>query len=265
MDKTEPEGTQPTPAGEDKPDSQKKGCLFGLGCAGIFMLGCLGAIVLTVIIFLGISYWFTNNIVSDKPLNIPEVYITEKEREHLDDKLTRLRTAIDNRTGETVHLKLNQKELSYLLQKSDKKGQARAHVLISSDDKLTFLFSAPFTKKESYFLNLSGKGKFEISNGDMLIELDRLKIGKFKFPRGEFLKSFSEGLSDSIPSSDQYQALPFIVKEMKVKDEIIDLKIKVKKGSSQTLDKNEIGSPSPAVEKIGEEKEPTDENTNNGK
>ncbi|MCD4785725.1 MAG: hypothetical protein K8T10_18030 [Candidatus Eremiobacteraeota bacterium] len=220
------------PAGgtvKDGDSSKKKSCLFGMGCVGCGMFGCLGFIILSLVgIFAGI-HWFKNTFISDRPLEMPSVYLSEKEEKKLTKKLYLLKKAIDNEKEEVVSLELTPDELNYQFQNTKGKKSPRMFIKIHSDDKMSVKLSIPYQPAEPrQYLNITTKGKIEVDDYRFKLKLDSFMMGKLKFPKGDFMEEFSKSFAREISSNPEYEKLPVKLKKLKVKDNKLLIEVKIK-------------------------------------
>lgn len=215
--------------GKDSGDSKKKGCLFGMGCVGCGMLGCLGLIILSIVgLFMGV-HWFKNTFVSDKPLEMPSVYLSGKEEKKLGKKLYKLKKAIDNKKEEVVSLELTPDELNYQFQNIKGKKSPRMYIKVHPDDKMSVKLSIPYQEAEPrQYLNISTKGKIEVDDYRFKLKLDSFKMGKLNFPKGDFIEEFSKSFAREVSSNPEYEKLPVKLKKLKVKDNKLYIEVKVK-------------------------------------
>jgi len=215
--------------GKDGKDTGKKGCLFGMGCVGCGMLGCLGLIILSLVgLFVGIG-WFKNTFISDKPMEMPMVYLSEKQEKALGKKMNKLKNAIDSKKEETISLELTPDELNYQFQKTKGKKSPRLFVKTFPDNKMSVKLSIPYQNVEPrQYLNITTKGKISVEDYSFKFKLDSFKMGKLDFPKGNFMEEFSKSFAREIASNPEYQNLPVKIKNLKVKDNKLYIEVKVK-------------------------------------
>ncbi len=225
----------------------KKGCLWGMGCFGCGILGCLGVIVAIILLFVGTTIWFKNNLLSETPLEIPRVYLAETEIKNLNKKLTDFRESIKSGESEEVSLQLTPKELNYLLQRNSKRGGA--YISVDDKDNISFIATIPAgsTTQEgnTLYFNVKGKGRIAFEDEQPDIMLEKLSIGKLNITNKSFLRGFGEGFAEDFSKSEEYKSLPFVLKDLKVEKGIFYIRVKVKKEKVPSSSPSPEPSPTP--------------------
>lgn len=233
-------GTTPAYGGGSAREIEKKknagkGWLFGMGCVGCGLLGCLGTIVLICVLFVGVIMWFKGNILSDQALEIPPTYLTEAETVNLEAKLKAFNKELSKKTGMAVPLQLSIKELNYYAQKSSAETKIKMYAEADTDDKIDFKASIPMGEATPIpYMNWSGKGEFSVKKGKFEAKFDSLTIGKTAIPGGDFLKGFSEGIGEELNNSPAFKKLPVTIETMTVEKGIINLELKTNTPTPET-------------------------------
>lgn len=234
--------TVPTPANAEKPasgsgDGAKKGCLFGMGCFSCGALGCLGIIILMVLLGVGGWNWVINNIFSETPLEFTAVEMTAQEEQALKNKITDFQKELETNSDGIAILKLTPKEVNYEMQKSANKQDVYLNVEIVDEDKLSAKMSVPLENASAsakggkkYFINLSFRGKMKIEDYDIKADLDNMKIGKLDISDKKQLEGASESFQKELQSNENYRKLPAKIKSFEVKDGMLIFEIKKKAG-----------------------------------
>ena len=244
--------TVPTPVNAEKPasgsgDGAKKGCLFGMGCFSCGALGCLGIIVLMVLLGVGGYNWIMANIFSESPLDFPAVEVTAQEENAYKTKLAQFQKELESSSEGTATISLTPKEVNYLMQKSASKENLYLNLEIYDEDKLSLKASVPMENVNNksgkkLFLNISFKGKVKIEDYDIMTQLDRMKIGKLDISDKNQLVGASDQIKEEVQSNEHYRKLPVKIKNFEVKDGklIFEVKKKAKEDSiSEPKDKEE--------------------------
>jgi hypothetical protein len=224
----------PSPSPETLREEDKKpkgkGWLFGLGCVGCGIAGCLGSVLLVVLLFGGGIFWMMNNIFSQSPLDVPPVTITSAGEAALEGRLEKFQKELNRSPGKDVPISFTIEELNYQFQKTSEKTRLKMHLEDLGNDRIKFILSAPMNQEQqsALFLNMSGEGKVSAANGKFDAQFDKLTIGKINIPEGEFMKGFSQGIAESVEKEEVYQKLPYKIQELKIKDGKIFLKFQMK-------------------------------------
>lgn len=227
------EGTSPIQEGPPKEESKKKGCLFGMGCLGCGLLGCLGVFVLSIIGIVVGYRWFESTFTEEQPLEMPAVYLTEEEEKALGEKLRIIDEAVNAKEEKEISVSFTPKELNYQFQKLIGESDPKAYVEIDNNNIVAFKLSLPFENAQpKKYLNIKGKGIFQVKDYDFNIKLDEADIGKMNIKTRDKLKDVSRALNTRIPQNPSYQRLPVKIKNLEVKDGVIKLDLKVKSEES---------------------------------
>ncbi len=236
------EPSSPSPRAQDMENSKgkqgKKGWMFGLGCAGCGLVGCLGSVVLLVVIIFGGIFWLSNNLLSSTPLDMPPAYLSEDQAEKLEEKMNRFDSKLKESDGEKVELTLTAEEFNYIFQKGSEESDTRMHVDFREDGSVKFMMSVPSegAKQASeagrMYLNIVGEGKISAKQGEFQTDFTQLSIGKLNVPGGEFLTGFSQGLAKEIDTNEVYQKLDFRVIDLEIDQEQIYLSVEKRKGTA---------------------------------
>lgn len=236
--------TVPTPANAEKPasgstDSAKKGCLFGMGCFSCGALGCLGIIVLSVLLGVAGWNWFLTNILSETPLDFPAIEMSAQEESDYKTKIAEFQKRLETSSDGIATLTLTPKEVNYEMQKSASKDNLYLNIEIVDEDKLSAKISAPmeFSEKKGgkkMFINIGFKGKMKIEDYDIKTDLERMKIGKLDFSDKSQLEGASDKFKEEIQSNEHYRKLPVKIKNFEVKDGLLVFEIK-KKAKEETV------------------------------
>ncbi len=234
----------PTPVNAEKPssgsgDGAKKGCLFGMGCFSCGALGCLGLIVLSVLLMVAGWNWIVTNIFSETPLDFPVIEMTAQEEDAYKSKITEFQKKLETSSDGIATLSLTPKEVNYEMQKSASKENLYLNIEIVDEDKLSAKMSVPmeYSNKKSgkkMFLNISFKGKMKIEDYDIKADLERMKIGKLDISDKNQLEGASDSFQKELQSNENYRKLPAKIKKFEVKDGLLIFEIK-KKAKEETV------------------------------
>lgn len=244
---------------------KNKGWLFGLGCVGCGLVGCLGTVVVSVALFFFGIFWFADNLLSKSPLEVPPVYLSEDEVAALEKKMAGFKSLTDQSKPAT--LELTDKELNYIFQKDPDKSEVRMHVTFNNDNTADFMVSilskssSGETSQQPLYMNMSGTGAISVTNGRFDTDFSKLKIGKIEIPGGDFLKGFSQGIGDEIDKNEQLQKLDYSISDLKISDGKMTVTVKPKKGASDDGD----SKPSPEETPSPKSTDKTDDEEESGK
>ena len=267
MDNFTPNNDYSNPPTEDSPytspraedtageKGKKKGWMFGLGCVGCGLVGCLGSVVLLVVLFFGGIFWLTNNMLSKTPLEMPAAYLSEAKVTRLKQKMAEFDQKLNAEDPKKIELTLNEEEVNYLFQKDTEKSETRMHVDFKKDGVVDFKLSVPGSKTENnagktkLYLNITGEGKLKVDDGDYQADFTRLTIGKLKVPSGDFLKGFSQGMSKEIKTNETYKKMKYRIIKLEIDKDVVHLIVEPKgkvaiEAPSDSPDKSRQDTPS---------------------
>ena len=182
---------------------EKKSCL-GLGC-----LGCFGVTLITIILLIAIviggGYWFfRHKLLQEEAYSITSQTLSENEILNFAEKFKALETP----TKEEVRITLNETELTYFIEKElDKIGEQSqsnykdiAALGIELDDnKMDIKVSVEMDKR---YLNMHIKGKPEIKNNRLRVDISECEISKLKMDNKEILTHINEGVNEELATID---------------------------------------------------------------
>lgn len=210
----------------DEGESKKsdKTWMFGLSCVGCGIVGCLGSIVLAVLLVIGGFWWVTNTFLSKEPIKAPPVNLSKAQAKELDRKLEEFRAKIKENPDKPVSLTLTDDQINYYFQEKTKNKNVRMYVKALKNDKLEFKISVPITPEQNspYYMNITGKGKIKVVDGRFASKFDSFKIGKFKPP---IQQDFDESMNRELDSNQYYRRVKYRLKSLKVEDGKLHMQI----------------------------------------
>lgn len=208
-----PEETQKSENGS------KKTCLFGMSCVGCGALGCLGVIILFIGLFVAGVSWINNKLLADKPADLPPIYLNEKEEKLVEGKMAAFRTRL-NKSGKTATVSLSPKELNYWLQKNSDKNNASINLSPQDDGSIGFMLSGKVEGQEGppKYVNITGKGRIEIVDEFLKVNLDKMQLGKQDISNKDILKGISRNFTGHLGNYAEYKQLPIRIINFKFED-----------------------------------------------
>lgn len=215
----------------NKSSSAKKGCLFGMGCAGCGMLGCLGVIILSVILLIAGVSWVKDNFISGSPLDIPSVYLTADEEEKLMEKVDHIRNTSHEEADDEITLELTADEINYFVQKRGDKA-FNIYVEVLENDSVNAKISSHIN--DDQYVNITGNAFLDIRDSQFMIKINSLTVGNYTFQNPKELQAVSQALNSNIPETHGYLSLSYIIKNLRVENGVFYMHLKRNKTSTAT-------------------------------
>jgi len=209
-----------------KTSSRKPACF---NCLFVFTIGFL--IIMLIILLIGIRFIGKDLLISH-PIKTEPVTLSIKDKEYLDLKMEEFRqvTREAARINRSVDYKLilTGDQLNYLLEQVEKSQAGRNKIylrIFPNDERARIDFSLPY--KANRFLNFNFEGIPTIEHYEFKMKIFSLQMGNIKKAMGikdRLLRRINLEL-DKYP---RLNGLPFRVKTMKIKSNMIHLLITVR-------------------------------------
>jgi hypothetical protein len=164
------------------------GCLLGTWAGMAWARGTLARILflpklaLLIAALAGCAKVVVYRAVESSPASIEMPKVTSADRRHLYDVFAG-KNPLKIREGSTVTLSITEHELNLLMAWGVSLENWAARVAVKFKGSTgEFLTSLPF-RRGSRFLNIVGRGTFNVREGQLVVRAERLRMGRIEIPR----------------------------------------------------------------------------------